>query len=1856
MKPLFPYLKGKALICLMCVLAGLFLVHYASAQQSKLVNNTLTPLVNTTTGFNSLIVTSSTHTVIGIPPTADDFANKERIINEETNDVSSWSPIAFATAWVEVKDNEATGGQVYPAGSYAGFVIGNSGLATVGLTATITTYLGNSNDPVDSYDVPAPQLKLLNLLGGSKATVGFNSGGAFDRIRITFGVGLNLFGNISVYHAVVKKYSAGPELACNTNTSASNPAFPTSVNMANSGVTTGLSVGDIEGYENVVSPAPDDYATVIMAVSVGGSASISVKDYVTEYPAGTFVGFAIENSTLASVSALGGIQITAYNNGALVGTPQSGGSLVAGGSLLSSSGRQVVGFVTTQPVDEVQITFNQGLVSVDLGETHVYNAVFKKFCEGPEFTCAPPPVVTAPANTLTQLTSPAYPITADANQGGLIGIGNITNADYIIDSEPDNYATLALNVGALASTTISVKKELSSFPANTFAGFDISSASLAALNLLNGLTVETYENGVATGESISGASLLTGSTFLDGRLRRTVGFLTRNDYDEIRLTITQPVGIDLGDIWVYGAVVQPFCASEELACNTPTIVSNPSHAVYVDGANTGVNSGVCIDCSIDDSQHLVDSNPLNYAQINLTGAVLGTATVAVANAIETYPVGTFAGFDIELPTLADVSVLPTIRVETYLNGDATGEYVETVTFAQIGTGLLAGSGRQTIGFLATEEFDEVKLTIVKPASISLGEIKVYGAVLTRFCAADALACNELTPVTNPDYPIYVDAKNTGIDAVACIACSLSNSQNAVDNDPDNYAEIDLNGAIGASASFAVADALQTYGEKTFAGFDIAFESFLSADVLSRSIRIDLLNNGNVVQTGATTNVLAGVSAPLLGAGYERQIVGIIADAGKQYDEVRITFNQLVSVDLGKIRVYGAVFSSTCPKAIVCNSSYYLNGGANNFPVFINAERTGVTGLANIGEAWIEDPWNVVSSDPDDFATIRTDVSLASAGTISVRDALTTYPAGTTAGFTIRNMSSLAQAEVFSTIRIRTYLNGEFQEESTNTNLIDLELLDLDLLGDVEGAYNLGFVTSYPFNEVQIVVGGLAVAEPFTNETRVYGAYIDTRTSVGGDLVCNPVTNPDFNVTHINVPATGDLNANDNVPDGTTYGPYTSDPGNPSGATFTLEDDGTYTFTAAEPGVYTYNVPVNIPGAEDPVNVPFTVTVTDPAVATNDPVVNPDIASVEGAGSSPGSVAINVTANDGPGNTGGTLGDPTVVAGQGPAHGTAVPDANGNIVYTPEAGYYGPDQFTYEVCETPSGECGTATVYVTVTDPASGINTTVAADDYASVTQGITATGNVLDNDTDPEGDNQLVVVPNTVTVPNVGTFEVLADGSYTFDPEDDFKGPVSFPYTVYDDGSPSASSTGTIYFLVSPAVTPVTSDPGPVANPDFAVTHTLVPVSGDLSANDILPEGAVYGPATPGPDNRQGTTFTLNEDGTYTFTATSDGIYTYTVLVTLPDESTLEVPFVITVTSPEPFATNQPIANLDIASVQGAASDPGTLTIDVTANDGPGNPGGTLGAPTIATGQGPAHGSVSVVDGKIEYTPEAGYYGPDQFTYEVCETPSGECATATVYVTVTDPASGVNTTVAADDYASVTQAVTATGNVLDNDTDPEGNTQLVVVPNTSTIAGTGTFTVLADGSYTFVPDPGFTGPVSFPYAVSDNGTPSATATATIHFLVSAPVVVNPGAPELKPFILLSQSTIHGPAELSFMVRIGNNIPNNLSTGVITVKIPKNQVPAFTWEPTGVNFSGLGPDHLDGNNADWTYDDSDATDHIWTTTKQVGKGASIAFGFKGTYTPTAKGSHHITVTLVGGSGGETGGPDKQDRELLVYFTN
>ena len=137
---------------------------------------------------------------------------------------------------------------------------------------------------------------------------------------------------------------------------------------------------------------------------------------------------------------------------------------------------------------------------------------------------------------------------------------------------------------------------------------------------------------------------------------------------------------------------------------------------------------------------------------------------------------------------------------------------------------------------------------------------------------------------------------------------------------------------------------------------------------------------------------------------------------------------------------------------------------------------------------------------------------------------------------------------------------------------------------------------------------------------------------------------------------------------------------------------------------------------------------------------------------------------------------------------------------------------------------------------------------------------------------------------------------------------------------------------------------------------------------------------------------------------------------------------------------------------------------------------------TVVTASGATRGDVFIVnDGTVLYRPVADFFGEDQFTYSVVDT-DGNTAQATVYVVVeaqNDPA------VANQDIFVVDAGATSVeGQLLENDSDPDGDALSVLADSGLTSSGA-TYTIQTDGTFSYEAAPGFIGTDRLTYTLVD---------------------------------------------------------------------------------------------------------------------------------------------------------------------------
>ncbi len=422
-----------------------------------------------------------------------------------------------------------------------------------------------------------------------------------------------------------------------------------------------------------------------------------------------------------------------------------------------------------------------------------------------------------------------------------------------------------------------------------------------------------------------------------------------------------------------------------------------------------------------------------------------------------------------------------------------------------------------------------------------------------------------------------------------------------------------------------------------------------------------------------------------------------------------------------------------------------------------------------------------------------------------------------------------------------------------------------------------------------------------------------------------------------------------------------------------------------------------------------------------------------------------------------------------------------IVYTPNPGFEGTDEFIYVVCD-PGGLCDQATVVVAVGMDEFPNNPPIAVEDEVTTPPDTPITIGVLANDSDPDGDNLTVILGSE---PMNGIASVALDGSIVYTPNPDFIGVDYLTYILCDDGQPVLCDT--TYVTIN-----VTNDNGEnpivIAEPDVVQTPFNISINIDVLANDTGDDINITA-VTPAENG----TAAITPDGSSIiyepnpgFSGTDYFFYTICDPTGVFCDSTLVS---VTVLPPD-NANLPPNANNDVATTPENTP----VTIPVLANDSDPE-GGPLTITSISNE--PTNGTVEIVNGEIVYTPNPDFVGVDSFTYLVCDV-QGLCDEATVGVAVGMDEFPNNPPIAVEDVANTNPNTPVTIPVLDNDSDPDGD-DLTVTLGSDPMNGEAV--VDENGNIVYIPEDGFEGTDYLTYILCDDGQPVLCDTAYVTITV-----------------------------------------------------------------------------------------------------------------------------------------------------------
>lgn len=329
----------------------------------------------------------------------------------------------------------------------------------------------------------------------------------------------------------------------------------------------------------------------------------------------------------------------------------------------------------------------------------------------------------------------------------------------------------------------------------------------------------------------------------------------------------------------------------------------------------------------------------------------------------------------------------------------------------------------------------------------------------------------------------------------------------------------------------------------------------------------------------------------------------------------------------------------------------------------------------------------------------------------------------------------------------------------------------------------------------------------------------------------------------------------------------------------------------------------------------------------------------------------------------------------PSHGSLGTVSGNQITYTPAAGYFGNDSFTFRATDSKGAAGSAATVSITVN------GAPIAAAKSVTVNQSVATT--IALPASDPESD---AITYSIATGPSHGSLGTVSGNSVSYTPAAGYVGADSFTFRG-TDAKGATGNTATVSVTVN--ASPSATDQSVAIAQDNPVTITL---AGTDPEGNALTFSIVTGPAhgSLGPVSGNQVFYSPNYlyhgADSFTFKATdSNGASSNAATVSITIDGS-------PVAQPQSIALKQATAK----------------TITLVAND----PEGDTVAYSIVGN--PAHGALGPVSGnQVTYTPEVTYFGADSFTFRATDSKGAVGNTATVSINVVG-ASGLNVTTAAD--------------------------------------------------------------------------------------------------------------------------------------------------------------------------------------------------------------------------------------------------
>lgn len=468
-------------------------------------------------------------------------------------------------------------------------------------------------------------------------------------------------------------------------------------------------------------------------------------------------------------------------------------------------------------------------------------------------------------------------------------------------------------------------------------------------------------------------------------------------------------------------------------------------------------------------------------------------------------------------------------------------------------------------------------------------------------------------------------------------------------------------------------------------------------------------------------------------------------------------------------------------------------------------------------------------------------------------------------------------------------------------------------------------------------------------------------------------------------------------------------------------------------------------------------------------------------------------------------DLTAAIASGPQHGSLTVNNDGSFTYTPDAGFFGEDAFTYTITDALGQVSSAGSVSLSVPNTApvvhqSTLQQSIVHDSLLVVD----VTSGLRNNVRDDDGHDLTFEILAGQSVSH-GTLDFYANGSYVYTPGAGFVGTDQFSYRVWDGYE---HSSGTVEIVVTNALPSGRSLDLEVAHSgvlfvsaEQGLLRSFVDDDGDL-LTPVLQSGPTMG------------SLDLMSNGSFIYTPTGSAVgqdsFTYTV--TDGVASTGSITVTIELINTIPSIQNQ---TFDVHS-QGA--------LFVQAHEGMLKGvglDGELDTLTLTVTSEPANGELEWnADGSFYYKPN-NYIGVETIEFELTDGIATATGTITLNVSNAAPVGqadtyhmmqgdvlyvGMGNSQHLFPRGSTGEAahVLKGGNVTTNDSDAEFNNVRLTASLVSDVTH-GELEFRSDGSFAYLPSTDFTGVDTFTYKLSDGLSESDSITVSIH--VKQPILV-----------------------------------------------------------------------------------------------------------------------------------------------------